>query len=85
MISIELKDVYTGLTEGAPDPYNDITDFYDASADELKKIRLSALAQVALSGSQTVNAGFGFYVPSQYEIPVGATLEIAAGAVMEIG
>lgn len=86
MATIELQAVITGLTEDTnPDPANDFTDTYDASASTLKKVRLGTLAQTPLSGSQTIRASYGVYVPYSYEVTSGATLEIAAGAVMEIG
>lgn len=41
--------------------------------------------ELAPAASQTVAAGYGRYVPDYYEVPNGNYLDLAAGAVVEVG
>lgn len=42
-------------------------------------------SKLAPAENIVIAAGYGAYVPDEYEIPTGFTLELSAGAIMEIG
>jgi len=77
------------LTEDTnPDGTADFFVTYDASAVTSKKVKLNNIQfqqNMAPTVTRTITAGYGVYIPYQYEIIAGVTLEIGAGAVMEIG